>query len=242
MRFIPACAGNSCLDRASHSEKAVHPRVCGEQRDAAVVARDPAGSSPRVRGTECPTNYSAVVQRFIPACAGNSPFQPNTPILWPVHPRVCGEQSAAQARDATNVGSSPRVRGTARFIAGLTRHWTVHPRVCGEQSCADDYERKHYGSSPRVRGTGRSALGSKIISRFIPACAGNRPYPAARSNPQSVHPRVCGEQTRSSIAIKASFGSSPRVRGTVPRQYHHSDSSRFIPACAGNRCRVTGSL
>ena len=179
-RFIPACAGNSCLDRASHSEKAVHPRVCGEQRDAAVVARDPAGSSPRVRGTECPTNYSAVVQRFIPACAGNSPFQPNTPILWPVHPRVCGEQSAAQARDATNVGSSPRVRGTARFIAGLTRHWTVHPRVCGEQDDQPWAARSSRGSSPRVRGTGHILQPDQIRSRFIPACAGNRPAPLSR--------------------------------------------------------------
>ena len=54
IRFIPACAGNSadwCRDRRV---VAVHPRVCGEQRNPMRYGAPPIGSSPRVRGTVVP--------------------------------------------------------------------------------------------------------------------------------------------------------------------------------------------
>ena len=134
-------------------------------------------------------------------------------------------------------GSSPRVRGTEllRYAATITGRFIpacagnshrqarsgpdapVHPRVCGEQLT---FRRRHSaGSSPRVRGT-------FVRVRFIPACAGNSFFIARLRGCFSVHPRVCGEQNR---ARSASYGSSPRVRGTERMR------SRFIPACAGNR-------
>ena len=57
LRFIPACAGNSSVATRCEAMVAVHPRVCGELPEAAVVVE-------RRR-------------RFIPACAGNS--RPGTP-------------------------------------------------------------------------------------------------------------------------------------------------------------------
>ena len=114
-RFIPACAGNSCVASVRIARLSVHPRVCGEQKSPVLVVCNGFGSSPRVRGTDerhpsrikliggrgssprvrgtaqcpdCPTG----IQRFIPACAGN--------------------RSIAQDRVHPANGSSPRVRGT----------------------------------------------------------------------------------------------------------------------------------
>ena len=144
----------------------------------------------------------------------------------------------------SRTGSSPRVRGTARlnvaesvtrrFIpacagnrartARLENTGSVHPRVCGEQASARLYPLDDAGSSPRVRGTVHDS------PRFIPACAGNRGFPAI-----SVHPRVCGEQAGRQAAGARISGSSPRVRGTVRQVLTVANCNRFIPACAGNR-------
>ena len=50
-RFIPACAGNRLRAENERLRAAVHPRVCGEQREARSLSPPPVGSSPRVRGT-----------------------------------------------------------------------------------------------------------------------------------------------------------------------------------------------
>ena len=74
--------------------------------------------------------------------------------------------------------------------------------------------RLYHGSSPRARGTGHCLALITKLKRFIPACAGNSPPPAAVALPQSVHPRVRGEQRASSILKYTQAGSSPRARGT----------------------------
>ena len=50
--------------------------------------------------------------------------------------------------------------------------------------------------------------------------------------------RVCGEREADSKTDQPAAGSSPRVRGTQSNSYHDSDSSRFIPACAGNASQL----
>ena len=91
-RFIPACAGNSPISGLRRLNRAVHPRVCGEQmvRPRHRVRRP--GSSPRVRGTVAIFQPLESVGRFIPACAGNSITATSCSIGSTVHPRVCGEQ------------------------------------------------------------------------------------------------------------------------------------------------------
>ena len=76
------------------------------------------GSSPRVRGTEQHLRTRAVVGRFIPACAGNRNSEDPQVARKPVHPRVCGEQSACMTTRWRRRGSSPRVRGTGQIING----------------------------------------------------------------------------------------------------------------------------
>jgi len=152
-RFIPACAGNRSGAKRKSPVRSVHPRVCGEQFGVVCSTCFPAGSSPRVRGTGVTAQNPNCDWRFIPACAGNSHQPDPTPSHAAVHPRVCGEQSATRPATCSAIGSSPRVRGTARaaraalgvgrFIpacAGNSRcrarpapRNAVHPRVCGEQ-------------------------------------------------------------------------------------------------------------
>ena len=158
-------------------------------------------------------------------------------------------------------GSSPRVRGTVRlrpvrhgerrFIPACAgnrnanNRWegqvSVHPRVCGEQVRSRAVRKSPAGSSPRVRGTVDGYRGVLRMARFIPACAGNSPHDQHFEIGAPVHPRVCGEQGTSDTATDTFDGSSPRVRGTALRHMKDRPTSRFIPACAGNRTpRTTG--
>ncbi len=91
----------------------------------------------------------------------------------------------------------------------------VHPRVRGEQDAGSVTGTTPCGSSPRARGTGHVAETGRDRSRFIPACAGNRPCRTSTPIRLPVHPRVRGEQ---------------RLDPFEP-----VDHLRFIPACAGNR-------
>ena len=116
-RFIPACAGNSRRSGAIQSIAAVHPRVCGEQLAGGRITLGIYGSSPRVRGTVSRGRRPVQAGRFIPACAGNRDQGVAQAARNSVHPRVCGEQQVAGGAPVRILGSSPRVRGTAIFVA-----------------------------------------------------------------------------------------------------------------------------
>ena len=152
------------------------------------------------------------------------------------------------------LGSSPPVRGTrarlhcrrplVRFIpacAGNTaspirqlRMPPVHPRLCGEHPVEPGERGAGGGSSPPVRGTPHHARPARCVCRFIPACAGNTDGRIRTGASSPVHPRLCGEHARWSPTFSYSNGSSPPVRGTLPRGGYAVDGDRFIPACAGN--------
>ena len=172
-RFIPACAGNSSGTPRYWTDCPVHPRVCGEQLCNTCQQTGHRGSSPRVRGTDCPDLSRVYCRRFIPACAGNRSGKKYCTSGAAVHPRVCGEQIRRTRFKPENSGSSPRVRGTApgerlrlptvRFIPACAGNscdrvaeaaaLAVHPRVCGEQRVRQYLRNCGRGSSPRVRGT-----------------------------------------------------------------------------------------
>ena len=212
-RFIPASAGNTVGAWWKVWPRPVHPRVCGEHIYIVGVAQPIDGSSPRLRGTPSMPRRQSRSNRFIPASAGNTMFQPLEYHGRPVHPRVCGEHDDTELLDVFGNGSSPRLRGTrhrhsqpggpARFIpasAGNTdvsligfELASVHPRVCGEHRATNDTSRTCDGSSPRLRGTRQK------------------------------------KRRRSSQS-----GSSPRLRGTRCQLFLYGVVPRFIPASAGN--------
>ena len=152
---------------------AVHPRARGEHSTVFVACSLHFGSSPRTRGTCNIGHLDSIINRFIPAHAGNmSPCQFAT-LKNSVHPRARGEHSRDSANAIGSHGSSPRTRGTyrapwaelswTRFIpahAGnmrrcrlVYRHATVHPRARGEHCLCFCLAQVEHGSSPRTRGT-----------------------------------------------------------------------------------------
>ena len=172
------------------------------------------GSSPRARGTADVVQQRTILVRFIPACAGNRSTRSRNCAPPTVHPRVRGEQGHHLGKPGAGAGSSPRARGTGRctrrqrcrrrFIPACAgnrllmrrnEHGApVHPRVRGEQYRHMAMGSRADGSSPRARGTERLSCAHALKSRFIPACAGNRPARHHDAGCNPVHPRVRGEQ------------------------------------------------
>ena len=152
-RFIPARAGNSRDHRRTGQDGPVHPRACGEQSAAALIAATMAGSSPRVRGTATSAARMGRFMGFIPARAGNSTGCRPSTILLPVHPRACGEQSAIGHRSRDQARFIPARAGNSGATSPGTPCHPVHPRACGEQGSAIIAGAASIGSSPRVRGT-----------------------------------------------------------------------------------------
>jgi len=213
-RFSPACAGNRPMGSRHHSERTVQPRVCGEQAACITPHFDVNGSAPRVRGTGEQKGPAITIPRFSPACAGNRWEKDYFTSSRPVQPRVCGEQVCGRWSRRT-----PR---------------PVQPRVCGEQLVVLAAVVTERGSAPRVRGTGWIVPAHSALSRFSPACAGNRTHAASRFSPHPVQPRVCGEQDGSQLVVIPEGGSAPRVRGTGADRSCAGGLQRFSPACAGN--------
>ena len=239
----------------------VHPRVRGEHSTPSAKARSIAGSSPRARGTPYCVAIRMVVDRFIPACAGNTTRPACPPTPRSVHPRVRGEHITGADASLNPNGSSPRARGTQnapgrgelhdRFIpacAGNTwwsrrsrRAEPVHPRVRGEHYLSMPSSARTPGSSPRARGTPSCATCNCRSRRFIPACAGNTPATTTQTATSAVHPRVRGEHSPPCDRQDVGAGSSPRARGTPIVGIMELINLRFIPACAGNTTPPPGA-
>ena len=111
-RSIPACAGKPRQRRRSVLLVWVHPRVCGEAVASQTFGAGVAGPSPRVRGSHLQLLVPGLRRGSIPACAGKPPTSRPSCRSSRVHPRVCGEASAANRSAARPWGPSPRVRGS----------------------------------------------------------------------------------------------------------------------------------
>ncbi len=95
-RFIPAHAGNTHLRLLLVSSMAVHPRACGEHGRKQLLVFAQHGSSPRMRGTRPVTRLPRLIERFIPAHAGNTLLKQAESGIDPVHPRACGEHHTSR--------------------------------------------------------------------------------------------------------------------------------------------------
>ena len=124
--------------------------------------------------------------------------------------------------------------------AGKTRHsgasrivvW-AHPCACGENRPRCGARSQRGGSSLRVRGKQLHAAGRGVGGRLIPARAGKTPAAEHPVSHRTAHPRACGENIHSNPLLHRHLGSSPRVRGKLPRLQSYPAIARLIPARAG---------
>ena len=127
--FIPAHAGNTRSSTCRRIGRSVHPRARGEHGNRIDAPESPYGSSPRTRGTRFVCERCAVLDRFIPAHAGNTSASRRPRTLTPVHPRARGEHHRCRVGAVPWLGSSPRTRGTRagpRSLALIARFIPAH--------------------------------------------------------------------------------------------------------------------
>ena len=134
-RIIPAHAGQTIELVAQSGRSADHPRACGANRLISVAAACRAdhpracganwimmsmllwivGSSPRMRGKLRVVVLAGLVERIIPAHAGQTTTDASRLPIAPDHPRACGANILDASPGAHPSGSSPRMRGKLLF-------------------------------------------------------------------------------------------------------------------------------
>ena len=192
VRIIPAHAGQTSGSRWGLDGNADHPRACGANAPVHVAARDPAGSSPRMRGKPVRSRRLRARRRIIPAHAGQTNSVPAKRSSHADHPRACGANVMVPSACMLMVGSSPRMRGkrhppspcnpVMRIIpahagqtvsnSSRTSARSDHPRACGANLGLDSILSDNDGSSPRMRGKRAGHRLRPRPYRIIPAHAG----------------------------------------------------------------------
>ena len=111
-RFIPAGAGNTSPKVSWGRCKTVYPRWRGEHPTCWPPAVTVGGLSPLARGTHFCQTFVCDLSRFIPAGAGNTYTESESPHRDPVYPRWRGEHPRSQLVSEYSEGLSPLARGT----------------------------------------------------------------------------------------------------------------------------------
>ena len=193
-----------------------------------------AGLSPLARGTLERYFQSLMINRFIPAGAGNTSSVGSPRLRQPVYPRWRGEHSDNQHHARAQCGLSPLARGTQcvqilpalekRFIpagAGNTIPSAyapapppVYPRWRGEHLTSRARTGSPPGLSPLARGTLERLRRRAPKVRFIPAGAGNTRDELQTEVAAAVYPRWRGEHQKSILSRSDAIGLSPLARGT----------------------------
>ena len=110
-RITPAYAGKTPVADTRRGGHGDHPRVCGENTATLNEQTGTPGSPPRMRGKQLREILSLFSGRITPAYAGKTDapvlaFKPDKD-----HPRVCGENSAAQYLDTRTLRITPAYAG-----------------------------------------------------------------------------------------------------------------------------------
>ncbi len=169
-----------------------YPRVCGGTTMVRPPSTGSSGLSPRVRGNRDHPDNDGIGCGTIPACAGEPVLKALFDALEKDYPRVCGGTDLRNATAIPPNGLSPRVRGNR---LPTTSHTGVHrdyPRVCGGTPFCQLAKTVAEGLSPRVRGNPHFEESEILVTRTIPACAGEPINDILGFFTKWDYPRVCG--------------------------------------------------
>ena len=122
LRLIPAWAGKTMSVSFVVGAAGAHPRVGGENIQAAVSVVVEWGSSPRGRGKRRSFPDRGNAKGLIPAWAGKTLDPRICQAGRAAHPRVGGENVVAETKNFSRAGSSPRGRGKPRSHK-RKEHW-----------------------------------------------------------------------------------------------------------------------
>ncbi len=159
-------------------------------------------------------------ERFIPARAGNTEVTVGAGFTCAVYPRSRGEHFARHVADDEKLGLSPLARGRRSALLHQRRRWrfiparagntaaqitrarwrTVYPRSRGEHLAMLSFLVSLTGLSPLARGTPTAQSVSAVVSRFIPARAGNTIQSKPGGGSHAVYPRSRGEHAPDDMA------------------------------------------
>ena len=242
--FIPAPAGNIVLASSKTKSEPVHPRACGEHFAPQAHPAVAHGSSPRLRGTSTGPQPARRQFRFIPAPAGNITSGAATNSRTVRSPRLYADELSisnrrfipAPAGNICNLCANrfiPAPAGNMLRFSPVTIRIGSSPRLRGtfQHKYVASFGKTESGSSPRLRGT--SLDNRRQYLPFIPAPANGR---WGRDQLiESVHPRACGEHSRTSTRnLETSTARFiPAPAGNITRLATKRLELRFIPAPAG---------
>ena len=253
IRIIPAHAGQTSPPEDLFKHDKDHPRACGANRCCPPSCAPSAGSSPRMRGKRPLGLQGDAHHRIIPAHAGQTAAAIIFFMVNPDHPRACGANSLSPCTPWPDTGSSPRMRGKLAVVAGAHHTGRIipahagqtavrqhrvdgepdHPRACGANAKGAVDGIANFGSSPRMRGKREHLPAKRLMSRIIPAHAGQTPRCRPSGRWLTDHPRACGANAASTGSSSVADGSSPRMRGKLFYCLVLKPAGRIIPAHAG---------
>ena len=218
------------------------------------------GLSPPVRGSPKRPVTLSTSSRSIPARAGEPRSRTSPRDTHWVYPRPCGGATSRARLPTHRKGLSPPVRGSLEALRRVRRdrgsiparagepsppprlkRWKgVYPRPCGGASANNMNARRCNGLSPPVRGSPPRSFPHLLITRSIPARAGEPPVLSRLGLRCRVYPRPCGGAPCGWRPIGHVPGLSPPVRGSRCASCVAAVVIRSIPARAGEPRTRTG--
>ena len=186
-----------------------------------------------MRGKPAHYDRKRIYERITPAHAGKTGMFTEYAVTNEDHPRTCGENLHIMTENGYMNGSPPHMRGKPEVLcyqitddritpahAGKTSASCSlhipdadHPRTCGENRSHHDYLSVLNGSPPHMRGKLSAFAPLFLQARITPAHAGKTFKESDSHRGRADHPRTCGENSVVSVAISATPGSPPHMRG-----------------------------
>ena len=232
--LIPAHAGSTAKDGQCPPRPGAHPRSRGEHLSCTPDLYSDDGSSPLTRGARFGKELVYFLGGLIPAHAGSTRPELETPSIQRAHPRSRGEHERRKIPAGRAWGSSPLTRGAPGLVTAVVEASRLIPAHAGSTSPLAGgglFLRAH---PPLTRGARIPRRVLRYACGLIPAHAGSTPFVRRGILQRWAHPRSRGEHSRGQPCCSSTRGSSPLTRGAPDNVGPCGAQEGLIPAHAGS--------